>query len=57
MNLIFLLFDSAASTAMLVWPHRPKMCLTPRSSRYFTSWFATTSFFIARSSFLMGSEL
>src|SRR3954447_9790999 len=45
-----LLFDSAASTAMLVWPHRPKMHSTPRSSRYSTSWFATGS--LATTSFM-----
>ena len=33
-----LLLTSAASTAMLVWPHRPNMYSTPRSSRYLTSW-------------------
>src|SRR5205814_8873598 len=40
MNLIRLP-ASAARTAILVCPHRPKMCSTPRSSRYFTSCCAT----------------
>ena len=32
------------STAILVWPHSPKMCSTPRSSRKRTNWWETRSF-------------
>ena len=38
------LFSSTDRTAILVCPQRPNICLTPRFSRYSTSWRETSSF-------------
>src|SRR6187399_1038417 len=57
MNLIFLLLDRAASTAMLVCPQRQKMCSMPRASRYFTNWFAIRSFMECSLKFLLAAAI